>query len=686
MTLPTIIDVAIGLALMFFILSTLGSVLAEFVAAHQKWRHKLLRATVTRLLEPESTQQFWTHSLILPLFIRTPRSIVAAKMATAAPASAAAPQAKPGKNTHSHFPAKSKWTTAVRQRITKMIRPFRVQTADSPAYLEATHFASVVLDLATGQGAIGRMPSTTAAWEYSIRTYIPAKPGENNDLQDRLLALLRQVPPDVTDFRAAFKEAIAKWYDTAMLRASGEYRRQLQKALFFIGCILAVVFNGDALRVTTVLYQSPTLRAQVAQQAETMVQANTPTTSVDPDLKIQLKENIGQLRDLTKVGFPIGWAPVWRDNFIYKSDDPAAAPGLVAYFAKIAGLFASALAVCLGAPFWFDLLGRLVKLRSSAGADAEKKKSDSILTALGVTSSDGEATAMIATTSGPVPVVTTSRQLTSFLDALSAVPTQFNTTRAYWLAQVADRAYETNRDTARAWLLQQGQTNVQFFDQPGTNTQAFLSWGNGVALLAFRGTEQNLTDWTTDARFTAVDASVHGLPGKIHHGFAGALESIWPPLLAALNQIKGQRVLFHITGHSLGGALATLTALRIARLRIFPVQSVHTYGSPRVGDETFVREFDASFSGRAFRIVNNEDLVTRIPPRESGYEHVSEIIYIDEAGRIQRDIGYWYRFLNFVTNALEDLKKALQTTVKDHSMTLYCGHLERAARNPDSVV
>ncbi len=85
-------------------------------------------------------------------------------------------------------------------------------------------------------------------------------------------------------------------------------------------------------------------------------------------------------------------------------------------------------------------------------------------------------------------------------------------------------------------------------------------------------------------------------------------------------------------------------------------------------------------------VMHNEDLVTRIPPRESAYDHVGEIIYIDESGRIQRDIGYWYRFLNFVTNALEDLKKALQTTVKDHSMTLSCGHLERAAKNPDRVV
>jgi triacylglycerol lipase len=744
MTLPSIIDVAIGLVLMFFILASLGSVLAEFVAAHQKWRHKLLRSTVTRLLEPETTRKFWTHPLILPLFARTPRTVAPRKEIS----SASAPTTT----------KKSHWMAAWKNRTTKMLRPFKSQIADAPAYLEGKLFASVVLDLATGEGAIGRLPSTTTAWAFTIRTHIPSIPGENNDLQDRLLALLRQVPPDAPDCSAALKTAVAKWYDEAMTRTSGEYRRHLQKWLFIIGCGLAVLFNCDALRIATVLYQSPTLRAQVAQQGEAFVQEKTSaagqTTSkvdaaINDKLKEQLKENIGQLRDLTKIGFPIGWSPIWRDNFILKPEPPQKAdsaseksdptpsgkkedsstgtksappakpvdlpiaapasfwswfpdwpgrlfhfvtatiavaiePGLASWLAKFAGLFATAFAVCLGAPFWFDLLGRLVKMRSSAGSEAEKKKSDSP-----EATTSGTATANTASNqaaSAGSPAIQGSYSLPSLLDALNNPAIEFSTSRTYWLAQAADHAYETNRDTARTWLLQQGQPNVQFFNQPATDTQAFLSWGNGVAILAFRGTEKNLIDWTNDAKLKLVDATPHGLSGKIHEGFSLDLESIWPDLLAALNLLKGQRVLLHVTGHSLGAALATLAALRIARQRTLAVQSVHTFGSTRVGDETFVREFDTTFKGRSFRIVNNEDLVTRIPPREAGYKHVNEIIYIDEAGRLQRDIGYWFRFLNFVTNALDDLKKALETTVKDHSMTLYCGHLQKAANKSDTIV
>ena len=697
MNLPTIIDVAIGLVLMFFILASLGSVLAEFVAAHQKWRHNLLRQTVTRLLEPEIARRFWVHPLILPLFARTPRAIATAKAATAASTTAiaflVAKELETGSTAHVVAPAnkQSGWTR-FKRKVTSVTRLFKTQVAEAPAYLDPVLFASVVLDLSTGEGAVGRLPATTTAWAYTIRTYVPDKPGENNDLQDRLLALLRQVPADAADCGAALKANVAQWYNEAMARTSGEYRRRLQKVLLIIGGLLAIGFNCDALRIATVLYQSPTLRAQVAQQAETLVKeksaeaAQPASAGNGPDTKQQIKVNVEQLRDLSKIGFPLGWAPTLRENFILMADD-ATVPGINSLLAKFAGLLATALAVCLGAPFWFDLLGRLVKLRSSAGADAEKSKSGAAATdPTQGNAPAGSTTAIAATGSGSATAPAAPRPLPSFFDALSSASTDFTAGRAYWLAQAANHAYETNRDTARTWLSQQGQTNVQFFDQAGTNTQAFLSWGDGVALLAFRGTEQNLTDWTTDAEFELVDAGTHGLPGKIHHGFAAALESIWPDLLAALDQLKGQRVLLHVTGHSLGGALATLAALRLAKLRTFPIQSVHTYGSPRVGDEAFAREFEASFTGRAFRVVNNEDLVTRIPPRESGYKHVNAIIYIDEAGRIQRDIGYWYRFLNFVTNALDDLKKALQTTVKDHSMALYCGHLERAAKNPDSVV
>ena len=731
MTLPTIIDVAIGLVLMFFILASIGSTLAEFVAAHQKWRHDLLHSTIVRLLEPDITKKFWTHPLILPLFSRTPREIPDAGKTPSATATATAPEVKTETAPKHVAPTKAGWVSAVKRQTKRILSPLKVKTPAAPAYLDSTLFASVVLDLATGEGAVGRLPATVPAWEFAIRTYVPARPGRNNDLQDRLLALLRQVPADSANCGAAFKSAVAKWYDEAMTRTSGEYRRRLQKCLLFIGAGLAIVFNCDALRIANVLYQSPTLRAQVAQQAETLVKeekptaAQTTTVADDAGLKDQLKHDVGQLRDLTKIGFPIGWSPVWRDNFILKpapedtstatdksrtatSTKPAIQseteansswlpewpgklwhfaastvgvviePGLTAYLAKFAGLFATALAVCLGAPFWFDLLGKLVKMRSSAGSDAEKKKTDTGPSTAGASASAGSpaqaasaATATGAMSPSPLPAA---------IEALSHPGADFSTARAYWLAEFADHAYETIQADLDRWLKLNGFTLVESFDAAGT--QGFLAQGEGVVVLAFRGTEQKLADFVTDAEFQLVDGAASGVPGRVHIGFSKALAVVAQRLDAVAARLKDRRVLFHITGHSLGGALATLAALRLGRTQqACPIQTVHTFGSPRVGDETFVQAFDTLFKGRSYRFVNDEDLVTRIPPRVGHYDHVGEIIYIDEAGRLQRDIGYWYRFLNFVTNALEDLKKAVQTTVKDHSMKLYCGHLEKAARS-----
>lgn len=324
-----------------------------------------------------------------------------------------------------------------------------------------------------------------------------------------------------------------------------------------------------------------------------------------------------------------------------------------------------------------------MKLRSSAGSDAEKKKADGTTgpadvaagpAPAGSAPSAGSATAATAATTGvPVP-------LPSAVDALAQPGTDFSVARACWLAEFADHAYETDPGALTQWLGQNGFKLVKSLDVD--ETQGFLAQAEGVAVLAFRGTEKKLKDWVTDAKFELVDGAAFGVPGFIHDGFADALKPVAARLDELVAQLKDRRVLLHVTGHSLGAALATLAALRFGRMpqTACPIHTVHTFGSPRVGDAAFVQDFNAHFSGRSYRFVNDEDLVTRVPPRALKYDHVGEIIYIDESGRLQRDIGYWYRFLNFATNALGDLQQAVKTTIKDHSMKLYCGHLEKAAR------
>jgi predicted lipase len=128
-------------------------------------------------------------------------------------------------------------------------------------------------------------------------------------------------------------------------------------------------------------------------------------------------------------------------------------------------------------------------------------------------------------------------------------------------------------------------------------------------------------------------------PGEIHSGCATALASVFAKVKAEVDALPGSGVLLYLTGHSLGAALATLCAQRLATGRGYPIQSLYTFGSPRVGNPEFAAQYQTRLGPRTYRLVNNEDLVTRVPPRSVGYEHIGEMVYIDDAGKRQRRGG-----------------------------------------------
>jgi triacylglycerol lipase len=400
-------------------------------------------------------------------------------------------------------------------------------------------------------------------------------------------------------------------------------------------------------------------------------------------LQLSLQKQIKELQKLERIGFPIGWVAPFSANFLPFHTEDEAIDGYwitAALFLKIIGLFATAFAVCLGAPFWFDLLNKLLKLRTMAaktGAD-----------------SGGEANATVTPSSNPsaglktsAPAETAARIAKPLLgigEALRDPSTQFQAAKAYWLAEASLLAYATPAEIEATVRNQWRFDRITHFNDAPTNTQGFLAVGGGVAVLAFRGTEPaQLPDWETDAR--AFLTASQDFPGEIHDGFAKALASVYSTVKTAVDALPGSGALLYITGHSLGAALATLCAYRITAARGYPVQGVCNYGSPRVGNSDFAKNYQTTLGPRTYRLVNNEDLVTRVPPRALGYEHVGEMVYIDDTGRLQRDIGFWYRFLNLVANAAADFKQAAKTTVRDHSMSLYCEHLKRASITTDKL-
>ena len=206
------------------------------------------------------------------------------------------------------------------------------------------------------------------------------------------------------------------------------------------------------------------------------------------------------------------------------------------------------------------------------------------------------------------------------------------------------------------------------------DTQAFIARSNApnppIIVMAFRGTE-SMADALTDADARRVRAP---LGGTAHRGFRLALAKVWPAMrehfMIAMRE-SGPDTVVLVTGHSLGAALATLAAAELAEDGL-KVSGLYTYGSPRVGDRRFARSVECWLGeDRIFRVVNNNDVVARIPPWFAGYRHVGAARYITTDGRLVTSPAWWSVLWDRLRGRWLDLGKAGTDGVKDHSMARY---------------
>ena len=136
-------------------------------------------------------------------------------------------------------------------------------------------------------------------------------------------------------------------------------------------------------------------------------------------------------------------------------------------------------------------------------------------------------------------------------------------------------------------------------------TQAFVAHNDEYAVLAFRGTEADrIGDIKADAK--AIQTTCP-MGGRVHQGFQDQYEDVEDVIEDVLNRdtIKDKPLL--ITGHSLGGAVATVAARRLDATR--QIAACYTYGSPRVGTEEWVGRIKSP----VYRIVNSADPVPMVP-------------------------------------------------------------------------
>lgn len=218
---------------------------------------------------------------------------------------------------------------------------------------------------------------------------------------------------------------------------------------------------------------------------------------------------------------------------------------------------------------------------------------------------------------------------------------------------------------------------VETFASADQVTRGFVGAGHSALVLAFRGTDRP-QDWIANLNY----AQLEGYGGRVHRGFAQALESVWEALFCLVRTLRDKKQTVWITGHSLGGALATLAAQRL-EATCGPVR-VYTFGQPRVGDPAFAEAFRPAL----FRIVNYRDIVATLPlpgPFHR-YRHVGRLLWLDGKGRLhKRRVADWLpagALAVGVAKALmarrrigPTLEKLIQAGIEDHQIDRYVAKL-----------
>jgi hypothetical protein len=238
-----------------------------------------------------------------------------------------------------------------------LIRPLYRSATKLPSYIPARTFALALWNMAGGEGG-----GTTdlARIKEIIKTKVP-----NRELRQALTTMIDEAQGD---FERARKN-IEDWYDGAMDRVSGWYKRRVHIILLVTGIVVSAVVNADTIQIARALIQNPTLRAAVVESAEARAQEGRPEQTAPPadadaaERTRLAREKVRQARaDLEAIGLPLGWVR----NTPANADDPRrvpASPG--GWVLKIIGLLLTGLAVSQGAPFWFDILNKFIVIRST---------------------------------------------------------------------------------------------------------------------------------------------------------------------------------------------------------------------------------------------------------------------------------------------------------------------------------
>jgi triacylglycerol lipase len=240
--------------------------------------------------------------------------------------------------------------------------------------------------------------------------------------------------------------------------------------------------------------------------------------------------------------------------------------------------------------------------------------------------------------------------------------------RSLLFAKLAEISYNDNIKDVKKQVKELGFTTVEFYNRDGAQAYRFANKNDMV--IACRGTQPTqFNDIAADLKAVPVVAET---VSRVHQGFKAEVDELWPMVLEDLAAKPPKQKLW-FCGHSLGAAMATIMASRCMYEEAVPdPQELYTFGSPRVGWKGYVVHLGVEHH----RWVNNNDIVTRVPPRLMGYKHHGNEHYMNAYGDVRKLSG-WQRAKDRWRGFVMGIKAGGVDNFSDHSMTHYIANLEK---------
>ncbi|MBV8253438.1 MAG: hypothetical protein JO154_12595 [Chitinophaga sp.] len=245
--------------------------------------------------------------------------------------------------------------------------------ASRPAYISPTIFSQTIVHL---------LRTSTTAKSSDTETIQAALEENSLQLGQHTVSHIRNLFADAGEDIPQFRIQLESWFNETMSRASSWYRKHCQTWLLIIGFFIAGIFNVDTIAIARILMKDKTVRQEMVQLASSRSDAFYPMVDTLQQHQLFYKDSAFLRQDTSVKAFVADTAVVAVYGMLRR--DAAEARNVLGIhrdfavgrlglshplqaniWLVLAGWFMTAMAISLGAPFWFDLLGKVVKFRNT---------------------------------------------------------------------------------------------------------------------------------------------------------------------------------------------------------------------------------------------------------------------------------------------------------------------------------